>query len=212
MQDSQPCPSCGAKNHASAAWCSQCYTPLGVPEAPQAPTIVADPVETEATVTTQTSDADVAKAGATWTCKACDTVNPVAGNLCAVCNTSIYTSFGAASEHEPLLDPQEALRYALIPGFAHIKMAQGMHGITIAVLVAALWFMGILLLFGGQLAVAIALLLISLVILAGSVHDAIRLAEQRPDEIVLKPRTLTIVGGAAVLMVIVVIWNQGLVS
>lgn len=150
--------------------------------------------------------------GPTWVCKTCDTVNSMNADQCSVCNTTIFASFGAASEGEPLLEPDEAMRYALVPGLAHLKMDQGMHGITIGVLVAALWFMGVLLLFGGQILVALALLVISLVILGGSVHDAIRIAERKADEIILKPRILTMIGGLAVLMVIVVIWNQGFVS
>lgn len=234
MQDTQPCPSCGAKNHASADWCSQCYTPLGVPPEPLTPEpeseseALAQSLPTGAPISAPVIDsvttlvdggeieggpqADADKPSPTWTCRSCETVNPVTVNQCSACNTSIFSSFGATSETEPLLDPQEALRYALVPGLAHVKMQQSMFGATIAILVAALWFMGVLLFVGGQIAAAVALVLISLVILGGSVHDAIRLAERRPDEIVLKPRILTVIGGAAVLMVIVVIWNQGFVS
>ena len=72
--------------------------------------------------------------------------------------------------------------------------------------------MSLLLILGGQVAMGIVMIVLAIAILAGSMHDAVRLSESRPDAILLKPRILTVIGGTAVMLVIVVIWNQGLVS
>lgn len=235
MTDHVKCQSCGAANPAGAPWCNQCFTSFGPPPAPAPPD--APPVAPEPAVAapsdlapgdagSETSAAAVEAAAATlegsqtsdspgeepvWQCQVCDTANPLSSNVCAVCRTPIFVSFGAETEQDPGMSASEAAVQAFVPGLAHIRMGHGLIGFTIALLVWVLIGFALIIAFAGGAPLPVLLVfLVAVGIILVSVHDAQRIAQRQPQAVLLKPRTLTFVALGAIALVVAIIWIQGL--
>lgn len=232
MSDQIRCGACGAGNNADASWCNQCFTPLGVPEPPaEAPSdgpttpSLPEPIPAAAAVFEgQASTGDMSATdlsgleegepgdiGPSWSCQVCHEANPLTANICSVCQTPIFVSFGAVQDEEPALSPSEAVAQAFVPGLAHIRLGHGLIGFTIALLVWVLIAFALIIAFAGGAAVPVLVVfLLAVAIILVSVHDAQRLAQRQVDSIILKPRILTFVALGAIGLVIAIIWVQGL--
>lgn len=181
MFDSVRCPACDASNPAGAEWCGQCYQKFD--DGSSAVTV--DPIVTAAVeaVEDRSSSSD-------WTCRVCESANPIEASVCLKCGHEIYDSFAtpAARRSAPL--------WALIlPGGGLFAVGQPLAGASVAGLVALGGSFGVLFITGGRpigwlfLAVAVALWLIG-------ARDAIVVGTGSSD-VLLRPRVLSI---AAVLV------------
>lgn len=232
MSEQIRCGACGAGNNADASWCNQCFASLGVPEPPvEAPSVpvptfpqpdvtpqptsvveVEDPEEdVSAADPSEVDETEPGEDGPSWSCQVCHEQNPLTTNVCSVCQTPIFVSFGAVQEEELALSPSEAVAQAFVPGLAHIRLGHGLIGFTIALLVWVLIAFALIIAFAGGATVPVLFVfMLAIAIILVSVHDAQRLAQRQVDSIILKPRILTFVALAAIGLVIAIIWVQGL--
>lgn len=210
MSEQIRCGACGAGNNADATWCNQCFTPLGVPEpTPEPPTVVVSDGPTPAAQAVE--EEQVAGDEPTWSCQVCHEANPLTSNVCSVCQTPIFVSFGAEVDEEPALSPSEAVTQAFVPGLAHIRLGHGLIGFTIALLVWVLIGFALIIAFAGGARIPVLMVfMLAIAIILVSVHDAQRLAQRQADSIILKPRILTFVALGAIGLVVAIIWVQGL--
>ncbi len=209
------CPTCGATNADSAVWCNQCYSPF----AQSAPASSPDPIPivdagTSADVeTTDSLGGAVATrqmpdpTGAGWTCKSCDSPNPLDANDCTVCGASIYETFGAEKTDRPDVDTRKVLWWAIfLPGMGHVKAGNGLLGLTIAALVLFSGIASASLASASQVAAATFFGVAHLGIWAVSVVDALALANgNRP---LLYGRRITFLAGGLVLVIIIQVISQ----
>ncbi|MDH3539532.1 MAG: hypothetical protein OEP52_06030 [Acidimicrobiia bacterium] len=236
MSDLQTCPQCGASNPRSALWCNQCYAqfasgprpgPGGSPSLQEAPAVPAgegsigasEPpppprspaggavVPPAAAPSRRETDLPVPD-GAAWTCKACEAVNTLAVDLCAVCGNSIYDNFGAERETAPGIDVETAVRWGLLPGAGHAKSGNGLLGLTVGFLVVMTLLLSFMLVAGSQVALGIGMGVVALGLWAISIYDATRLAVGKNEAILLKPRVITIVAGLLVVAIIVIVMSR----
>src|SRR5439155_1155440 len=78
--DDLRCPNCGALVSEDAAWCGQCFAPLGrAPEPPPA----AQPTEIATGATTERAERPMPF----WPCPVCGGKNPIQLDSCATCGT-----------------------------------------------------------------------------------------------------------------------------
>jgi len=223
MSDQTKCPSCGASNAAGSPWCNQCFAALGAPQSEPAPAAVEPPPPPIQAVTTAGAEpssltidqatelAEEPGDQPNWQCQVCHELNPLASDVCSVCQTPIFISFGAEREAEPALSPSEALSQAFVPGLAHIRLGQGLIGFTIALLVWVLIGFALIIAFAGGAAVPVMLVfVVAIGIVLVSAHDAQRLAQRQDDAVILKPRILTFVALGAIALVVAIIWIQGI--
>ncbi len=232
MTDQSKCPSCGASNPPGSPWCNQCFSALGASSAPAPPDPVPQPPDplppsaqtlgpAEREVGVAASDQSAQSAtdtgtetvgdGPTWACRVCQEVNPLTSNVCSVCQTPIFVSFGAEQEAEPALSPSDALTQAFVPGLAHIRLGHGLIGFTIGLLVWVLIGFALVIAFAGGAPVPVLFVfIVAIAIVLVSAHDAQRLAQREPDAVILKPRILTFVALGAIALVVAIIWIQGL--
>lgn len=162
------CPSCGATNPDSAAFCGQChdrFTPMGVASAPAAPTPPAVPpgegadvpwlAQIDAGAPPQASPAGEGRATVgrfsadgghlTWTCATCATPHPFGVFTCPACGTRMDAEATSTGE---VVDWSQARRLeAVVPGLGHLRSGHtGMGAARSAI--AATWLVGSLLLAG----------------------------------------------------------------
>ena len=104
-----------------------------------------------------------------WQCPVCEHENPIELNLCEVCGTSFSRLF---ADEKPKIDPTEAARLGLIPGYVHYRL--GMIGDAVARFVAFIGTLGLLVLFffTGSGAQQVILLVIFLLLLIGIVAES----------------------------------------
>lgn len=203
------CPSCGARNPDSAAWCTQCYTTFADGEAalPQtdddAPAV--DPVaagdeaahgaDADGDVATEGGDRRFRDAddGLEWRCAVCSSWNPLETSGCATCGAP----FGRTLAEEP--DDVIArgtstvlVLSAVLPGAGHVALGRTVDGVVRAVMYV-LWLAGALALLraaAGTPAPALPAAPLGIGALALwllSVLDAVALAEGSRDQL-LTPR------------------------
>ncbi len=217
MSEPITCPSCRAANPAGATWCSLCFQRFGQvepkPDAPventgpartdhDTPAPLAPPPPPPARPPAPATDEgeqlalieDDEAPDQTWTCRFCETVVPVEEVECPVCQQTIYDSFGQKPPSVEL-DPQTALRRSILPGGGHFALKQSIIASTILALTAISIGMGVYFLAKGVIRFGAALTFIGMTIWMLAAHDAYRVASGTPDEIFLRPRTLSIVTG-----------------
>ncbi|MDH3194642.1 MAG: hypothetical protein OEM40_10030 [Acidimicrobiia bacterium] len=211
------CPTCGATNADSAIWCNQCYASFA-----EAKTEVEAEVEALPAVTDlapaqpqRSSDAGGSVAtrqlpdptGAGWTCRSCDSPNPLDSNECTVCGASIYSTFGAEEKERPDVEPRSVLLWALfLPGMGHAKTGNGLLGLTLAALIVFSGIAAVSFASGSQVAAATVFGVAHLGIWAVSVVDALSLAHG--NQPILYGRRITVVAGTLVFVIIVQVITQ----
>lgn len=143
--------------------------------------------------------------GATWTCRSCESANPLEVDVCHACGISIFDGFGGADDAVPNLTLNEATLWALIPGAGHMKMGHALWGLIILVAVVTLWIFGVWLGVSDSLGTGLVFMAVALGLLAVSVVDARTLASGG-SRLILAPRTLSIVFGAAIVGIMATVW------
>ncbi len=145
--------------------------------------------------------------GAGWTCKSCDSPNPIDTNECTVCGASIYSTFGAEEKERPNVEPRSVLLWALfLPGMGHFKTGNGLLGLTLAALILFSGIAAASFASSSQVAAATFFGVAHLSLWAVSVVDALSLANaNRP---ILYGRRITVVAGTLVFVIIVQVITQ----
>lgn len=189
------CPSCGARNADTAAWCSQCYARFGVEEEEPAPISAATTAPDEharapasaATATTgSTATADRlirrAEDGVEWRCVTCEAWNPIERSTCSVCGSALADAFdrdGGAPAPEVSATAVVAAS-VLLPGAGHLLLGRSAAGVG-RMLLYVVWAIGGVALLraaagtDGSVLPALPLLAGAFVLLATSVLDALAL-------------------------------------
>lgn len=143
--------------------------------------------------------------GASWTCKACESINPLAIDVCHVCGISIFDGFGGAEDAAPALSLTDATVWSLIPGAGHMKMGHGLLGLIILIAVTSLWIFGVWLARSNSVGTGVLFILIAIGLLGVSVVDA-RTIASGGRKLLLEPRTLSVVFGVAIVGIMAVVW------
>ncbi|MFZ0492890.1 MAG: zinc ribbon domain-containing protein [Acidimicrobiia bacterium] len=197
------CPDCGARNALGALWCGQCYHPLGETTEPPA---VAGPVDT-GTVNDPQMQLDLPlpdkpRVGrGSWTCGVCGRVNPLAESTCSTCGSTIFDAFKEAPP-EPR-DPGKALIRGLVaPGLGHVFARQPLLGMSVGALTLIGIALGIVLMVHRVMLAGLALALMGGGVWVAGALDAYRWARNEPDEVLLRPRVLTVI--MAVMFIVLV--------
>ncbi len=219
------CPSCGARNTGSAAWCTQCFASLRsvdppddppdeVPAAPPEPEQPADASSPPPGVTAPSgpagpSERDIRVRGedVEWRCAACDAWSPLEEPTCTVCGAS-RPGFGSgtrgATASTARADPRGALiASVLLPGLGHVL--RGHPGTGLARMV--LWLswggggLAVLLGSGGGRAAAV-LLPAALLVWAVTLVDLQRLSAGRPPLATARVLAWSVVGVTLVLALV----------
>jgi hypothetical protein len=197
------CPDCGARNAQGALWCGQCYRPLG--EIDESPT-AGDQVDTEhaddAQMQLHLSLPDEPRVGrGSWTCSVCGRANPLAESVCPTCGATIYDLFKETTP-EPRSPGQALIRGLIVPGFGHVFARQTLLGVSVALLTLVGIVLGVVLMVQGLTLAGLALVLMGVGVWLAGALDAYRWARNEPDEIVLRPRVLTVI--MAVMFIVLV--------
>ena len=153
------CPNCGARNATAAAWCTQCFAPLGQggagvqpdPQPDPQPDAEEPPVSRQGGRDGAAAAADPDAAGrdirqrdgeVEWRCDACETWQPLGLIHCGTCGT-VRTGFGYLPRTARVrATPTTALVVSVVlPGLGHLLL--GAIGAGIARLVLwAVWIVG----------------------------------------------------------------------
>jgi hypothetical protein len=199
------CPRCGARNAPNLEWCGQCFErfsegeplfpgPIGeMPGEPAARVPPGPPLR---------EGASVGSAEPEWECRLCGRRNPIEANECPACGTPIVAALGAAPSSHAEVEPSTAAGWSLVfPGLGHGKAGQGVLGLAIGLLAAtALVFAVVVGLAAGGRAAGPLLLVLVLGIWLVAALDAYHWAQGRPDEVLLRPRVVSVLAGVALLI------------
>lgn len=220
MTEFVTCASCGARNGSESVWCTMCFEPLRQPEPDQSavePGRVEVPsieptsdgalaaMETQAAAIASDPPASEAIAGSipsdsTWSCGTCESVNPIAENVCPVCGTTIFQTMGA-EEHDVTLTQDQGLRLGLVPGLAHARLGEPVLGFILAVLVLACLAFGLIFISSGGAIWGLVVGFVGLLTWGVSIFDVNqRIAGAAP---ILRPRVMTIIGGLVIIVIMV---------
>jgi hypothetical protein len=195
------CGACGARNPATATWCSQCFAGFGQPATPTPPAGEHAPTQRDAVgaATPGTEDRDVAgvpapgpastardvrehEGGIEWRCPVCDGWSSLHATSCHRCGAA-RTGFGVdapAPVEGRELERLVALT-VLLPGLGHLRAGRVGTGLARAV-VAFAWLVGAVVLGVGAVrsgaapVAALPLLLGAVVVWVASVRDVRALA------------------------------------
>ncbi|MEX2549445.1 MAG: hypothetical protein WD638_04400 [Nitriliruptoraceae bacterium] len=212
------CPSCGARNTESAAWCTQCYATLGAQDQPAREQVA--PPENETLVggpPPPPPPADPAEAGAAggrdirirgeeveWRCASCEGWSPLEAPICTVCGApraGFASDVSPTATGTPKTDQTTALLASVVlPGLGHVL--RGRVGTGLARL--ALWSLwgggGLAVLLGsGGAAAAAVLLLAALLLWAVTLVDVQRLSTGRAPLATARVLAWSVVGVTIVL-------------
>ncbi len=197
------CPSCGARNAAGAPWCGQCYRPL-TPEDEEAGSDIQTTEDGAAQLSLHLTPQDQPRVGRdSWVCTTCGTTNPLVQSACSACGATIFDRFKEDSV-EPR-DPRRALiRGLLVPGLGHFYSGQSILGVSAGALAIFGIVFGIVLMTGGVMLAGLLLLLMGLGVWMMGALDAYRWARGEPNEVVLRPRVLSVIMAVMLLVLIAV--------
>ena len=225
MAESFRCPNCGALNPSGAEWCGQCLTrfqaaappppppppagaPAGATRNPSAPP-AARP-QLAGLATGARGPFTVTEDGITWRCTRCDSDNPLAAPVCAVCGTTFADSMRPPKERVER-DPNTVALYSLFfPGAGHWYI--DMKGQAIARGVLSVWVVFVALLGGvqGSLALALPFALAAFALWAIAAHDAYREARGESAAVILKGRAFMYVVFGLLLLMFLLLVGTGL--
>jgi hypothetical protein len=202
------CPACGARNAAKAAWCSQCYAPLGAAADTDPETGVREPDVRERDIRERdVRERDVRERDGEveWRCGACGGWTPLHLAACLHC-ASPRRGFGEAATPVRTFPSGGGVVLAaslVLPGLGHLLVGRSGTGLARIVL-AVLWVGGGLSLVrngGGGTAPGLILLAGALVLWLATAVDARYLAAGSRTELL----------GSRALAVLVAVVTGGLV-
>lgn len=222
------CPKCGARNTADAAWCTQCFTdlrppaaeppspapappevrPEAQPDLPPTPSPPNSPPRPAADGTLRAGGGRFRQSGngIEWSCRICESWNPIEVTRCQLCGAVFAESDDAATTTDTA--PQTLLAATLaLPGLGHILA--GRVGTGVARLVVALvWLIGGIALIvsasgaDGSILPGVILLLGAAVVWGATFLDVQHLLAGRTTEILDARRMLWLVVGVIGLLTI----------
>ena len=167
------CPSCGASNTDTAEWCGQCLVRFGQPivglgvggpAPPAGPTlghggdgltpVPARPPMLERTVPIRlvpSTGGRIRRVGSRleWSCKICDSINPIEAPTCRSCGSALLDLFRPPAGPRPLRDPSTAVALSVLPGLGSIYA--GAPGDGAARLLLWVWWLATSVLLWGRL-------------------------------------------------------------
>ncbi len=139
----------------------------------------------------------------TWTCRVCDTANPVEASACSACHTSIFDVFGGG-DAQAVITPGAAVAWSLlVPGWGHARAGQGLLGAAIGGVVVLSAVFGAALWQTGMSGFGIALVLAAVGVYLVAALDAFRWASGQAEETLLRPAVVKTV--TAVVLVVVIV-------
>ncbi|MGH2805909.1 MAG: zinc finger Ran-binding domain-containing protein [Actinomycetota bacterium] len=213
MAETKRCPNCGARNPASAEWCSLCLERFDVPVAvdegqaePSVPPSMADPEiaaelkaigaeepkpVAQAAVGVERGAFKVSEEGIRWQCSVCDHMNSLQALHCEVCGTP-FAAAVKPKEQRPPRDPGTVAMISLFfPGAGHAYLGMWPQAITRGVI--QFWVL-IVVLFGlvwdvpGSALLAGSFGLVAFALWLIAAHDAFREARDEANQVLLKGR------------------------
>jgi hypothetical protein len=185
--------------------------PSPAPTAPDdAPAAKTPPPEA---VGTERGAFKVTPEGIVWTCKSCDTENPLALQTCSVCGTQFANTLRDDEPKHQERDPGTVAMLSLfMPGAGHAYM--GMWGQAIARGILQLWVLFTALMGalqkGGSNVIVIVFGMASMVLWMLAAHDAYREASHEPKSVILKGRAFMYVVLGLLFLLIVLLMGAGL--
>jgi hypothetical protein len=226
------CAACGARNSATAGWCTQCYAPLGASSPPAAEEVaapdlappsgaaassVAEPpspaVPGGAPGPTSVSPRDVRDVDGTveWRCARCDGWSPLLAATCATCGRA-RLGFGEREPDRasPDVDPRLLTAASVVlPGAGHLLAHRPGTG-SARLLLWLLWLVGGLATVRGAGSLRLAapglvLLAGAAVLWAATLVDVRRFATGDDREVLAARPLLWLVGGVLVALVLAVL-------
>lgn len=201
------CPRCGARNAPNVEWCGQCFerfregeplSPGPTGEMPGEPAARVPPAPPGSRPEGAWADPSERE----WECRLCGRRNPIEADQCPACGTPIVAALSAALSSHAEVEPSTAAGWSLVfPGLGHGKAGQGVLGLAIGALAAtALAFAVVLGLAAGRPAAGSLLLVLVLGIWLVAALDAYHWAQGRPDEVLLRPRVVSVLTGVVLLI------------
>jgi ribosomal protein L40E len=202
--EARVCPRCGARNAPNLEWCGQCFERFSERE-PRSPGPSADmPGQPAARVPPAPPGGEGASGPAQreWECRRCGQLYSIEANECPACGTPIVAAVSAALTSPAEVEPSTAAGWSLVfPGLGHGKAGQGVLGLAIGLLAAtALAFAVVVGLAAGRRVAGSLLLLLVLAIWLVAALDAYHWAQGRPDEVLLRPRVVSVLAGVTLLI------------
>ena len=190
-------------------------TQMPMPVAPQqTPTEVA-PAKTPPpeAVGTERGAFKVRPEGIVWTCKSCDTENPLALQACSVCGTQFANTLRDEPTERVERDPGTVAMFSLfMPGAGHAYM--GMWGQAIARGILQIWVLFTTLMGalqkGGSSVIVLVFGIASVALWVLAAHDAYREATHEPKAVILKGRAFMYLVLGLLMLLIVLLMGAGL--
>jgi hypothetical protein len=150
--------------------------------------------------------------GIWWTCRSCETENPLEQEACSACGTPFRETLVDSGVERPTRDPGTTTLFSLFfPGAGHAYL--GMWGQAVARGVISLWviftaLMGAVQARGGTL-IAIVFGLASLGMWAVTAHDAYREASGTPNLVILRGKLFLYLVMGLLLILLVLLVTAG---
>ena len=177
--DDLRCPNCGALVSEDAAWCGQCFAPLGQPPEPLPPV---HPTAGDAPGSVGVATEPSERRQPFWPCPVCGGKNAIELDSCATCGTP-FAQVMRVPEERVRIEPRDAaIRSMIFPGLGHRALGRGLDGLARGVLFAVTFGLGVLLAIAaagsGPLVASFTLFLVAgICVYAMSAIEAHRLAQ-----------------------------------
>ncbi|MGH2754925.1 MAG: hypothetical protein ACRDLB_10885 [Actinomycetota bacterium] len=179
-------------------------------EAPDVPAVPSKPPPPEA-VGTKRGAFTVTETGVVWTCRSCDTENPLALSTCSVCGTRFADTVNEEASTRVERDPNTVAMISLFfPGAGHGYL--GSWGQAVARGVLSIWViftavMGIIQK-SGLITVVFGFTALGLWLLAA--HDSYREAQHNPTAVILKGKTFMYLVLGLLFLLMVLLMGAGI--
>jgi ribosomal protein L40E/TM2 domain-containing membrane protein YozV len=139
------------------------------------------------------------ESAATWTCRMCETPNPLSADTCAVCG-STFSDTMRPPEPQVVGDPNQAALYSLFfPGAGHAYIGQWGQAVARAIMSAWVLLVTAFLLFGASggsnKVFAAVFALVATALWLAAAHDAFREASGQQSLVILQGRRYLYVTG-----------------
>jgi hypothetical protein len=201
------CPGCGALNPRLAQWCGQCLARFESAVDDATPTNPPPASPASRSASPDRPAFRVSKDGVTWTCRLCETENPLESSVCSACSAPLAATLRPPEPTGPIRDPNTAALLSLfLPGAGHAYV--GLWGQAAARAITSFWVLSVALVSAlqqGPAAMPVVFGLVSFGLWAVTAHDAYRESRRERASVLLGDRSfLWLVLGLLVLSVVMV--------
>jgi hypothetical protein len=122
-----------------AAWCGQCFAPLG---RALEPPVVAQPTDAETATGVGATTEPTERPMPFWPCPVCGGKNPIQLDSCATCGTPFAQVMRVPGERTRIEPRDAAIRSLIFPGLGHRALGRGLDGLARGVLFAVTFGLG----------------------------------------------------------------------